>query len=107
MKAPYNIANHRREQCKLCPTPCEFQHNREWREEGDNACPKGKFMAYVTYERVRWKGAGDAVASVAQPIAGALDKMAKVVGKDTNFKGCGACKKRKEMLNQLIPFIKK
>ena len=39
---------------------------------------------------------GDAVEKVAQPIAGAIDKVA-----GTNIKGCGGCQKRKEWLNNL------
>jgi hypothetical protein len=40
---------------------------------------------------------GDRVASVAQPIAGAIDKTL-----GTNIKGCGACAKRREKLNNLF-----
>lgn len=82
-----------------CPTPCENQRNQTWRHEGDNACPIGRFIAYKLFKKVKWQGAGDMVASVAQPIAGAIDKVFK-----TNVKKCGGCAKRREMLNQLIPF---
>jgi hypothetical protein len=44
------------------------------------------------------KGLGDVVASVAQPIAGAIDKAL-----GTNIKGCGACAKRREALNNRFP----
>ena len=40
---------------------------------------------------------GDRVASVAQPIAGAIDKTL-----GTNIKGCGACAKRRDKLNNLF-----
>lgn len=105
MKVPHNIANYRREQCKSCQTPCEFQKNVEYQEEGDNVCPKGRWMAYQLFVKnlKAIRGAGDAVAIVAQPIAGLIDKLSK--GK-TRLKGCSACAKRKEMLNQLIPFGK-
>jgi len=43
------------------------------------------------------KSLGDAVASVAQPIAGAIDKAL-----GTNIKGCSACAKRREKLNNLF-----
>ena len=43
------------------------------------------------------RGLGDAVASVAQPIAGAIDKAL-----GTNIKGCGACARRREKLNNLF-----
>lgn len=41
-------------------------------------------------------GLGDAVAAIAQPIAGVLDR---VLG--TNIKRCGACTKRREALNRI------
>lgn len=45
-------------------------------------------------------GLGDAVASVAQPIAGILDS---VLG--TNIKGCGGCAQRRDTLNRILPDI--
>ncbi len=45
------------------------------------------------------RGAGDLVEKFAQPIARTLDK---VLG--TNIQGCGGCKKRKEKLNEMLPF---
>jgi hypothetical protein len=57
-------------------------------------------MAFETFIRRRpMRGAGDAVAVVAQPIAGLIDKVFK-----TNVKHCGGCAKRREMLNELMPF---
>jgi hypothetical protein len=53
----------------------------------------------ITYPRPRIKGLGDAVALVAQPIAKAIDAMA-----GTQIATCGGCQKRREMLNQKIPF---
>lgn len=100
---PYNIFNARSEQCVRCPTPCEFQKDEAFRTSGDNACPIGKWMDYKLYVRNKagMRGLGDAVAFLAEPIAGALDAT---VG--TKLKGCSACAKRKEMLNQLLPFGK-
>lgn len=46
-------------------------------------------------------GLGDAVASVAQPIAGILDS---VLG--THIKGCAGCAQRRETLNKLVPDLK-
>ena len=40
------------------------------------------------------KGLGDVVHSIAQPIAKAIDAVA-----GTNIQGCGACAKRRAMLN--------
>ena len=99
MKAPYNIQNFRYEQCKVCKTPCEFRSNQEWRAEGDNACPIGKFMAYQEYKRFQLKGLGDVVALAAEPIAAVSDRVLK-----TRLKGCGGCRARRAMLNKLMPF---
>lgn len=43
-------------------------------------------------------GLGDAVAAVAQLIAGLIDAVA-----GTNIKNCGGCAQRKEALNRLVP----
>ena len=50
-----------------------------------------------TYSIRRRRRLGDAVHLVAQPIAGAIDKAL-----GTNIKGCGACAKRREKLNNLF-----
>ena len=55
---------------------------------------KKKMLAQLRKNR----GFGDVVASVAQPIAGAIDKAL-----GTNIKGCGACAKRREALNNRFP----
>ena len=99
MEAPHHIANYRREQCKLCPSPCPYQNDLAFQNEGDNQCPQGRWIAFKTFVRQKMRGAGDAVAVVAQPIAGLIDKMFK-----TKVKSCGGCAKRREMLNQLLPF---
>ena len=52
----------------------------------------------VEYMKPPQRGLGDAVASVAQPIAKAIDA---VLG--TNLKGCGGCQQRREALNKLVP----
>ena len=44
------------------------------------------------------RGLGDKVHAIAQPIAGAIDKAL-----GTNIKGCGACAKRREALNNMFP----
>jgi hypothetical protein len=103
MVAPGNIINHRRELCKSCPTPCEFQTNLTYRSARENGCPIGRWQPYLIYKKnqASIRGAGDLVAAVAQPIAGAIDYVTR--GK-TKLKGCSACAKRKEMLNHLLPF---
>jgi len=45
-------------------------------------------------KRIQDRKLGDKVHTVAQPIAGAIDKVLK-----TNIKGCSACKKRRAWLN--------
>lgn len=107
MDAPHSIVNHRREKCQRCHTPCQYQNDVAFRTDGGNACPQGFWMAYHTFVKTKWRGAGDAVAAVAQPVAGAIDRIAKMAGKRTNVKGCSGCKKRREMLNHLIPFGQK
>ncbi len=100
MEAPSHISNHRREICNACPTPCEFQKSQEFRAVAENACPQQKWQPFLTFKRAEpIKGAGDLVAAVAQPIAGAIDKVFK-----TKVKTCSACAKRREMLNMLVPF---
>lgn len=47
----------------------------------------------------KWKGAGDVVARVAEPIASLIDRAVK-----TNLSNCAGCKKRREALNKLLPF---
>jgi hypothetical protein len=50
---------------------------------------------------LKFRGAGDAVATVAKPIAKAIDAVA-----GTNLQNCDGCKRRQEKLNQTIPFKK-
>lgn len=128
MNVPTNILTYRKEQCRICPNPCEFQSNVEWLSEGANGCPKSRFMVWESFKRVpvvapvitqevaiqdpvatsetypakpRVFGLGDVVAAVAEPIAKASDAVFK-----TKLKGCSACRKRREMLNTLMPFYK-
>lgn len=103
MDAPYNIVNYRGELCRSCRTPCEYQKDVAYRTNGDNACPIQRWKEYKLYvkNQAAIRGLGDVVAVVANPIAAAIDKLSK--GK-TKLKGCSACAKRKEMLNQLLPF---
>jgi len=50
----------------------------------------------VSHDLWRPKGLGDMVASIAQPIARAIDRVA-----GTNVQGCGGCKRRQEALNAM------
>ena len=100
MQAASHIINYRAEQCRVCKTPCQYQNDLVFRYNGDNACPIGRWMDYKLFvKRQPMRGMGDAVARVAQPIAGVIDKVFK-----THVKSCGGCAKRREMLNTLMPF---
>jgi hypothetical protein len=45
------------------------------------------------------RGAGDLVALVAEPVAKAIDAIAK-----THLSGCTGCQSRRQALNEKIPF---
>lgn len=45
------------------------------------------------------RGLGDAVAVVAEPVARILDALA-----GTRVSGCGGCEKRRQQLNEWLPF---
>jgi hypothetical protein len=66
-----------------------------WYEMPDDA---HKAMMREFSVKSRQFGLGDAVASIAQPIAKAIDSIA-----GTNIEGCGGCQQRKEALNKLVP----
>jgi lauroyl/myristoyl acyltransferase len=53
----------------------------------------------IVMPRSRMRGLGDVVAAIANPIAKAADAVLK-----TNITGCGACGKRQDKLNKLMPF---
>jgi hypothetical protein len=46
----------------------------------------------------KYRGIGDMVAAVAQPIARAIDRVA-----GTDIKHCAGCAKRRATLNRIIP----
>ncbi len=47
----------------------------------------------------KYKGLGDVVALVAQPVARAIDRVA-----GTNIEHCSGCAKRRAALNAAVPF---
>jgi len=47
----------------------------------------------------KYRGLGDVVATVAQPIAAVIDRVA-----GTSIKTCSACAKRRARLNAAMPF---
>lgn len=100
MAVPLHISNFRREQCLLCPTPCENRTNLDFHKAPESVCPVGRFPAYVLAESDRKvKGLGDVVAAMAKPIARVSDKVFK-----TKFVGCRACATRQQKLNEIMPF---
>ncbi len=58
-----------------------------------------KRFAPLPRQDKKLRGAGDAVALVAKPVARALDR---VLG--TRLAKCGECKSRQEWLNEMMPF---
>lgn len=104
MELPFHIRKHRKELCNSCPTPCQYQKDAGFRENADNQCPDGRWQAFKLFKKnvKAIRGLGDVVAIVAEPIAAASDAVL-----NTKLKGCAACKRRKEMLNHLIPWGQK
>lgn len=47
----------------------------------------------------KYKGLGDVVHAVAHPVAALSDKVLK-----TDLRNCGGCRKRREWLNEKVPF---
>ena len=47
----------------------------------------------------KYRGLGDVVEAVAQPIARAIDRVA-----GTDIEHCAGCAKRRKTLNRIIPF---
>jgi hypothetical protein len=58
--------------------------------------PKELYEALENQKEI--KGFGDIVYKFAQPIAKTIDKTL-----GTNIRNCGGCKKRRELLNKLLP----
>lgn len=94
----------RAEICARCATPCDQRADASFRADPCSECPIsppgwGRYGGSGCAQH-RTFGLGDLVATVAQPIARAIDAVA-----GTNIKGCGGCKKRQEALNRLVPRI--
>ena len=98
---PWGVIEVRRELCETCPVPCPNQRALEFYGKAANACPLEipRWNRYGRRNRTPTnRGLGDMVASIAQPIARAIDSVA-----GTNIQQCGGCKKRQEALNKLVP----
>jgi hypothetical protein len=54
----------------------------------------------------RLRGFGDVIHAVAWPVAVVIDKTSNALGHPTNIQNCGGCKKRREDLNNALPFVK-
>lgn len=50
------------------------------------------------------KGLGDVFHAIASPVAVVIDAASKAIGKPTNLKNCGGCKRRQDDLNAKFPF---
>ncbi len=78
-----------REGDRLTLSRDDFQRiNRDFLNLPPSAAPKAKF------------GLGDAVAILAQPIAGAIDAVT-----GSHLKECGGCKARREAMNKAVPNV--
>lgn len=104
---PEEVVRVRGEICHRCDEQCsQFKHGIVFLADPCAACPRnwpsrwGRFNSNCQNTIVETKpfGLGDLVASIAQPIAKAIDA---VVG--TNTQGCGGCKQRRDALNKLVP----
>jgi len=112
---PSAVVNVRREICARCEIQCaEFLAGRIDAADPCAECPakRKRWMRYGACEQFATNrtptnylpeirqgiGLGDAVAMVAQPIAGAIDALL-----GTNVRGCGGCKQRQAALNALVP----
>lgn len=99
---PVAVAEVRAEVCGRCDAPCEHQRDAAFHSNPCAKCPRawrsrwGHYGQCVNYAPPS-SGLGDLVASVAQPIARAIDSVA-----GTNIAECGGCKKRRAMLNNLF-----
>lgn len=98
---PTGVVEIRAEICARCPTPCEQQRDAKAHRDPCAACPIVP-TGWGNYDQCEQFGLGDAVASVAQPIARGLDR---VLG--TNLANCGGCKSRQAALNRLLPNLGK
>ena len=96
---PVGVVQIRAEICGRCAAPCANQKQSGFHRDPCAQCPLAP-RAWGPYGECKNFGLGDLVASVAQPIAGAIDA---VLG--TNVKGCGGCAKRREALNRMVPKI--
>ncbi|MBI5770848.1 MAG: hypothetical protein HZA93_23930 [Verrucomicrobia bacterium] len=89
--------------CAVCPVPCDaYRAAQIDYTVADASCPAEppRWRPFPAHHRPAPLGLGDVVASVAQPIARAIDAVA-----GTNLKGCGGCAGRKARLNQAVPDI--
>lgn len=80
--------------CQSCPTPCAERDTLNLADPCAQ-CPLA-VKRWHQWGRCKTYGLGDLVAAVAQPIAGAIDRVA-----GTQIKSCGGCAKRREMLNKI------
>ena len=87
--------------CGDCPTPCEWQRDSGKHRDPCATCPIRRWSQWgdcyvgdVEKPAPKFRGLGDVVAFVADPVA-------KVIGLDKAKCGCA---KRQEALNHMVPF---
>lgn len=95
---PNGVVSVRLELCQKCPAPCDgYVHARIEHADPCAACPATP-PRWGKYGRCTQFGLGDAVATIAQPIARVLDRHL-----GTRIENCSGCKQRRAALNRLMP----
>jgi hypothetical protein len=100
---PLAVVEVRAEVCGRCDVPCEKQNETAFHSDPCAQCPRAWRSRWGQYGQCANfapppRGLGDLVASIAQPIAKAIDSVAR-----TKIAECGGCKKRQAMLNRIMP----
>jgi hypothetical protein len=77
--------------CETCPTQCAAHVSAKLAiADRDSVCELNRWPKISTV------GLGDVVAFIAEPMARAIDKVAR-----TKLAGCAGCNKRRQFLNRL------
>ena len=104
MTVPVEILEIRKEVCERCDEKCQAFISKTLNpSDACESCPREWLGRWGQYGDCKKDfGLGDAVASLAQPFARAIDR---IVG--TKIAECGGCKKRRAALNRAMPDITK
>lgn len=99
---PSGVVEVRGEICARCLAPCVHQKAVTFQAQPCSACPINEWGQYGQCEAFSapTRGLGDLVATIAQPIARTIDRLA-----GTNLANCGGCKERQAALNRILPKV--